>query len=364
MLSERRSPATAIRWIRRQYRSRRGVGYRLRSSAPDRAPRASTDRIWIERSSWPVLRCEQVQLAFDARSPPRASPLRASPSRARQRDCAAGCIGSRRIGNRGSTLWLIATGTAVRAPDPLTRRRLLHEEEAEAARARLLVRRPLSHSRRARSSAKSLRLTAAACPVSRPRPRATCCRRPSAPRPASTVPIVSPPAPGALRITYTLNGMATETREVVVRLDATTSANVVMAPEAIEESIQVIGETVLVDPSSAEVKTSIENTVIEALPVGQDYRDLVKLDPRRPVHRGSAARSERRRQRPGQHLPLRRRERDPAAVRHALGRAVVARHRAGRGRQGRRQRDRLQSLRRLHDQLDQPVGTQRLPRLG
>ncbi len=84
--------------------------------------------------------------------------------------------------------------------------------------------------------------------------------------------------------------------------------------------------------------------------------------PRRPVHRGWHARTERRRQRPGQHVRLRRRERDPAAVRHALGRAVVARHRAGRDREGGRRRDGLQPVRRHLDQHRQPVRDERLPR--
>ncbi len=85
--------------------------------------------------------------------------------------------------------------------------------------------------------------------------------------------------PGRYRLTYSLDGMASEAREVVVRLDSTTTASVAMAPTAIEESIQVIGETLFVDPSSAEIKTSIGNEVIEALPVGQEYRDLQKLIP-------------------------------------------------------------------------------------
>jgi len=50
------------------------------------------------------------------------------------------------------------------------------------------------------------------------------------------------------------------------------------------------------------------------LPIGQEYRDLVKLIPGRAVHAGHDARPERRRQRAGQRLPVRRRQRDAAAV--------------------------------------------------
>ncbi len=85
--------------------------------------------------------------------------------------------------------------------------------------------------------------------------------------------------PGRYQLTYSLDGMATETREVLVRLDSSTAANVAMAPGAIQESIQVLGETLMVDASSAEIKAAIGNEVIEALPVGQEYRDLQKLIP-------------------------------------------------------------------------------------
>jgi len=85
--------------------------------------------------------------------------------------------------------------------------------------------------------------------------------------------------PGKYTLTYTLEGMETQTRDLTVRLDTTVTTNVVMSIGAIEETIQVLGETVLVDPTSAEVKTAIENEVIEALPVGQEYRDLQKLIP-------------------------------------------------------------------------------------
>ena len=63
-----------------------------------------------------------------------------------------------------------------------------------------------------------------------------------------------------------------------------------------------------------------------------------QADPGRAVHAGHDARTERRRQRPGQRLSVRRRQRDAAALRHAVGRAGVARHRADDDDQGRRAR--------------------------
>ena len=93
-----------------------------------------------------------------------------------------------------------------------------------------------------------------------------------------------------------------------------------------------------------------------SLPVGQEYRDLLKLIPGVQYTPGQRARPERRRQRPGQRLQLRRRERHAAALRHALGRALVARHRAGDDDQGRRQGRGLRPLRRVFDRHDQQVG--------
>ena len=63
-----------------------------------------------------------------------------------------------------------------------------------------------------------------------------------------------------------------------------------------------------------------------------------EADPRRAVQPGPGARPERRRQRPGQRLPVRRRQRHAAALRHALGRARLARHRR-RSRSSRAARD-------------------------
>lgn len=85
--------------------------------------------------------------------------------------------------------------------------------------------------------------------------------------------------PGDFEVSFSLDGMATETRSVKVRLDANTVVNVALAPEAIEEAIEVVGQSSIIDPSSTEIKTSIDSDEIDALPVGQDYRDLQKLIP-------------------------------------------------------------------------------------
>ncbi len=137
--------------------------------------------------------------------------------------------------------------------------------------------------------------------------------------------------PGDYQVRFVLEGMAPVARSVAVRLDQNVEIDITLGPEGVSETIDVIAEAPLVDRGSAETKTAITDDVIDSLPVGQDYRDLPEADPRRPVHRGQPARPERRRQRPGQRLQVRRRQRHAAAVRHALLGALVARHRPGGG---------------------------------
>jgi hypothetical protein len=85
--------------------------------------------------------------------------------------------------------------------------------------------------------------------------------------------------PGNYTLTFTLEGMATVNRNARVALGANTALDVLMAPEGLAESIDVVAEASLVDATSTELKASIGNETIEALPVGQDYRELQKLIP-------------------------------------------------------------------------------------
>lgn len=85
--------------------------------------------------------------------------------------------------------------------------------------------------------------------------------------------------PGEYTLTFSLDGMATEKRAVQVLLQQTATVNVAMSVDAVTEEIQVVAQSTLVDPTSSELKASIAADVIEALPVGQEYRELVKLIP-------------------------------------------------------------------------------------
>ncbi|HXU45779.1 MAG TPA: carboxypeptidase regulatory-like domain-containing protein [Thermoanaerobaculia bacterium] len=85
--------------------------------------------------------------------------------------------------------------------------------------------------------------------------------------------------PGDYEITFTLGDLAPRTERVQVLLQQTAIEDVTLSPEAIAEEIQVTAEAPAIDPTSSELKTAIAKEVIDALPVGQEYRDLVKLIP-------------------------------------------------------------------------------------
>jgi len=105
------------------------------------------------------------------------------------------------------------------------------------------------------------------------------------PRPRTTTTLdngsYSMPAlpPGAYTVTFAMPGMDTVSREARVLLDQTTALDVVMSPEALKESIEVVAEASVIDRSSSEIKTSVGEEVLDRLPVGQEYQDMLKLIP-------------------------------------------------------------------------------------
>ncbi|MBZ0114425.1 MAG: carboxypeptidase regulatory-like domain-containing protein [Thermoanaerobaculia bacterium] len=85
--------------------------------------------------------------------------------------------------------------------------------------------------------------------------------------------------PGNYEVIFTLAGMATERRNVAVALQQNSTVNVALAVETVTEQIQVVALSTMIDPYSAELKAAVSADVIESLPIGQEYRDLVKLIP-------------------------------------------------------------------------------------
>src|SRR6185436_20034904 len=85
--------------------------------------------------------------------------------------------------------------------------------------------------------------------------------------------------PGDYTVTFTLAGMQTATKKVRVQLAETATADATMGLGGVTESVTVTGEVSLVDKASASIVSGIPNEQITLVPVGQEYRDLIRLVP-------------------------------------------------------------------------------------
>jgi hypothetical protein len=85
--------------------------------------------------------------------------------------------------------------------------------------------------------------------------------------------------PGTYTVTFTLSGMQTVTRQAQVQLGQDTSLTATLGVQGLAETITVTATTSLVERDSATIKSGVSSEQIMALPVGQEYRDLVKLIP-------------------------------------------------------------------------------------
>ena len=85
--------------------------------------------------------------------------------------------------------------------------------------------------------------------------------------------------PGKYELTFSLSGMATVKQTAAVALQQDTILNAVIALEAFKQGVEVVATASLLDTESPALNASVDAGVIKALPVGQDYRDLVKLVP-------------------------------------------------------------------------------------
>lgn len=85
--------------------------------------------------------------------------------------------------------------------------------------------------------------------------------------------------PGTYTVTYTLQGMQTVTKNVSVALGQNTSVDVTLGVSGVAESVNVTARATLVDKTSAAVTSAISATDMKVLPVGTQYRDVIKLLP-------------------------------------------------------------------------------------
>ena len=85
--------------------------------------------------------------------------------------------------------------------------------------------------------------------------------------------------PGNYTVTFTLSGMQTVTRQAQVQLSQDTVVDAALGVQGVTETVNVVATATLVDRESSSLKSGVSNEQIMALPVGQDYRDLIKLIP-------------------------------------------------------------------------------------
>ncbi|HEV3485846.1 MAG TPA: carboxypeptidase-like regulatory domain-containing protein, partial [Vicinamibacterales bacterium] len=85
--------------------------------------------------------------------------------------------------------------------------------------------------------------------------------------------------PGPYTLTFSLAGMETVNRNVSVLLNQTATVNVSLGLAGVSETITVTAAQSLVDPESTAIKSGLNEEEIDELPIGQEYRDLIKLAP-------------------------------------------------------------------------------------
>ena len=85
--------------------------------------------------------------------------------------------------------------------------------------------------------------------------------------------------PGDYTITFTLAGMQTVTQKALVQLSENSALDAVMGVAGVSETVQVTAESPMIDRTSASITSGIPSEQIRNIPVGQEYRDLIKLIP-------------------------------------------------------------------------------------
>jgi Carboxypeptidase regulatory-like domain/TonB-dependent Receptor Plug Domain len=86
--------------------------------------------------------------------------------------------------------------------------------------------------------------------------------------------------PGPYEITFSLSGFTTLTRSgIVVNVGATVEVNVTMTLSAVAENVTVVGESPVVNTTSAEVSGSLNREWLQAAPFGRSYYELLRQGP-------------------------------------------------------------------------------------
>jgi hypothetical protein len=84
---------------------------------------------------------------------------------------------------------------------------------------------------------------------------------------------------GDYTLKFTLSGMQEVSRPAQVVLLQDTFVDVTLGVQSLKEEVTVTATASIVDRETASIKSSISYDIFKALPVGQEYRDLIKLIP-------------------------------------------------------------------------------------
>ena len=85
--------------------------------------------------------------------------------------------------------------------------------------------------------------------------------------------------PGTYTVKFELSGMQTVQRQALVQLGQDTIADATLGVGVLTEAVTVTAATSLVERDAATIKSGVSSEQITSLPVGQEYRDLLKLIP-------------------------------------------------------------------------------------
>ena len=85
--------------------------------------------------------------------------------------------------------------------------------------------------------------------------------------------------PGNYTVTFTLSGMQTVTRKAQVQLSQDTVVDAELGVQGVAESVNVTASVSMIDKETASITSGLSNEQLAALPVAQEYRDLIRLIP-------------------------------------------------------------------------------------
>ena len=158
--------------------------------------------------------------------------------------------------------------------------------------------------------------------------------------------------PGVYELDATLSGFKTVKRgDITLTLGTTTTIDVTLSVASVSETVQVVGETPIVDIKSSASNTQLSDAVLQNLPTGRFQPDIINLTPGVAVQRRLRRRAELERAADG------RRRRQRSRRRHAVVVLQLQLGRADSDRRARRQR-RVRRVHRRRRQQHHPVGQQ------